>query len=273
MTPTPLTGFIIHSCPYQEKRAIYQFFSYELGVVHGIGSRGLPLFAPICLLSSGKNSLKTFSQMHFGFDDEFCQTHLGQQASLPTLNIRAGRVQYAMLYMNEILYKLLAVENACPLLWQAYHQKICQFHHLDALDKADELTRSELMQLLRVYLREFERALFVELGVAIDFGQDWSGNQIDDEAMYRFVPEMGFIPENSSAIALAKESAKAKVSQIRYSGLALSAMNQANDEPAYYLHHLEQFGQLQKELMDYLLEYRPLHSRTLWQQSMRYQTC
>lgn len=265
-----LNGYVLHHRPYQEKRVIYRFFSHEFGVVHGIGARGLPLFAPIHLWATGKHSLKTFSQSQLGFTHQFHDEL--QRLALPVthapLAIIAGRVQYALLYLNEILYKLLAVENPCPSLWQAYHHKICQFKQLNTMS---ELSVGELMQLLRAYLREFERALFAELGVLVDFEQDFAGEPIDVDQMYRFVPEMGFVPERSAKIADIKAAGKLKVSRIRYVGQSLIAMGQASQNGDLYLSHLHDFGQLQKEMLDYLLEYRPLHSRTLWQQSMRYQ--
>jgi len=44
MKNEPLTGYLLHARAYQEKRAIYQFFSAEHGVVHGMGVRGMPSF-------------------------------------------------------------------------------------------------------------------------------------------------------------------------------------------------------------------------------------
>ena len=73
MRATALNGYLLHQRPYQEKRAIYQFFSYEKGVVHGIGGRGMPLFTPIWLMSSGTKSLKSFGQISLGFSDEFAR--------------------------------------------------------------------------------------------------------------------------------------------------------------------------------------------------------
>ena len=48
MKNEPLTGYLLHARAYQEKRAIYQFFSAEHGVVHGMGVRGMPSFFVFC---------------------------------------------------------------------------------------------------------------------------------------------------------------------------------------------------------------------------------
>lgn len=62
MKDTPLTGYLLNARAYQERRAIYRFFSREHGVVHGIGVRGMPSFALIELFASGQSSLKNFSK-------------------------------------------------------------------------------------------------------------------------------------------------------------------------------------------------------------------
>ena len=67
-----LNGYLLHQRPYQEKRAIYQFFSYEKGVVHGIGGRGMPLFTPIWLMSSGTKSLKALVKSAWDFQMNLC---------------------------------------------------------------------------------------------------------------------------------------------------------------------------------------------------------
>ena len=115
MRATALNGYLLHQRPYQEKRAIYQFFSYEKGVVHGIGGRGMPLFTPIWLMSSGTKSLKSFGQISLGFSDEFVRQLTAQSNEAAyhpaSYGLMTGRVQYALLYMNEILDKLLATES------------------------------------------------------------------------------------------------------------------------------------------------------------------
>ena len=57
MRNEPLTGYLLHARAYQEKRAIYQFFSAEHGVVHGMGVRGMPSFMVVILFASGQNAL------------------------------------------------------------------------------------------------------------------------------------------------------------------------------------------------------------------------
>lgn len=241
---------MLHARAYQEKRAIYQFFTREFGMVHGVGVRGVPSFVPIVLFATGKNALKTFSQIQP--DAQFA------------LSPMTGRSQYALLYMNEVLCRLLVLENACPMLWQAYHDEVLI---LRALSSAQD----ETMSMMKAALRRFERALFVELGVSIDFVCDGLGGAIIHDEYYRFVPEMGFVPIRSTAIHHATDAGK-RVSRVAYLGADLLLMGQASDEPQIFVDKLDEFGQLQKEVMDYLLEYKPLNSRKLWRQSLGFLT-
>ncbi len=272
MRATALNGYLLHSRAYQEKRAIYQFFSYEHGVVHGVGARGMPLFAPIWLMANGVNALKSFSQISLGFHPDFGAACDGMDIDdMPAPKMDAvnyhlikGRVQYALLYMNEVLYKLLAAENPCPKLWQVYHTKTTKLHALDRL----KLDDSDEMQAMRLYLRQFEQALFDELGVAMDYQMDGDGMPIDADTVYRFVPLTGFVPDVAGVAD--RYGQTVKLSRQRYRGDELLRMANAVGDTQAQLEWMPQLSQLQKELMDALLDYKPLNSRTLWQQSIRY---
>lgn len=218
MTPTPLTGFIIHSRPYQEKRAIYQLFSREWGVVHGVGKHGLPSFVVLELFVGGKNSLKNFSQIHP--KSTLSSTHFGQS-------------QYALLYLNELICKLIALENPCPSLWCAYQKSVSD------LQKANDLTA------IKRILRDFETSLFDELGVSIDWAYDSVGRAIDPDGFYEFVPNTGFV--------------RSKVGLL---GEMILAMNDKSN--------LNTLGQIHRQLIDFLLDYKPLNSRKLWVEQLKY---
>lgn len=166
MKNEPLTGYLLHARPYQEKRAIYRFFSAEHGVVHGVGSRGMPSFVLIECFATGTNSLKNFSQI--------CP-----KSALSTCHL--GQIQYALLYLNELIYKLIAPENPCLALWQCYHNSILT------------LQQRPSMSTTKQTLRAFEQVLFAELGASVDWEMDNLGQAIDPVAHYQFVPNQGFI--------------------------------------------------------------------------------
>lgn len=246
-----LNGYILHHRAYQEKRAIYRFFSYEFGMVHGAGVRGMPLFSPLHLQATGQNSLKNFTQIALGFGATF-----PHQASVIQPILSVGKIEYALLYLNEVLCRLLPLENPCPDLWQVYQATLQGLQTLKSCDSAQQMT------LLRLYLRRFERALFLELGVSIDFRSDVLGASIEPDCRYQFLPDAGFVPLSSADKANLKD-------QKIYAGCELIMMQNLTGDYAL-MNCLHKVNDLHRSLMDYLLDYKPLNSRKLWQQSQRY---
>ena len=244
MRNEPLTGYLLHARAYQEKRAIYQFFSAEHGVVHGMGVRGMPSFVVVKLFASGQNALKNFTQIHI-------------TTTSPPYPL--GQNQYALLYLNEIICRLIIAENPCPILWQHYHDSVIQLqtisHHDVGDDKADNSTAHEMsnMNKMKQTLRQFERALFDELGVGIDWGADETGRAIDVQAYYDFIPTRGFVSTDGTGT----------------SGAVIRAVSESD-------HHqpsptaLALLGQVHRAMIDYLLDYKPLNSRKLWAEQVRY---
>ncbi|SPX85475.1 Recombination protein O [Moraxella ovis] len=220
-------------------------------MVSGVGARGMPSFVPMTLFATGKNALKSFTQI--------------QPSPEVSLTPIMGQTQYALLYMNEVLSRLLVPESPCEVLWQVYHDEIMQLRGLGVIEACDSL--SDLKQALR----RFERALFDELGVSLDFECDGLGESIEADGYYRFVPEVGFVPIGSTLINKANDEGK-KLSRVSYLGSDLLEMARAQSNQDLYVKHLQSFSQLQRDVMDYLLEYKPLHSRNLWRQSLQYQS-
>ncbi|TWV82396.1 DNA repair protein RecO [Moraxella sp. VT-16-12] len=227
MKDAPLTGYLLHARAYQERRAIYQFFSREHGVVHGVGVRGMPSFALIELFASGQSSLKNFNQIHLKSSQNIA------------LKNTFGQNQYALLYLNEITTKLISQENPCPALWQSYHNSI------QSLQKTNELA------VIKHILRHFETALFDELGVSIDWGADSMGRVIDPRACYEFIPNQGFV----------------SMAHGRLLGKTMLAIAQHDGIDDVYLNDV---GQIYRTLIDFLLDYRPLNSRKLWAEQLKY---
>ncbi|PIE46909.1 MAG: DNA recombination protein RecO [Gammaproteobacteria bacterium] len=251
MRNEPLTGYLIHHKPYQESRALYYFFTQTHGVVHGIGKKGMPLFAHIQLFANGKRSLKTFTQIQ----------PLAPQVAITGQNLYAG------FYLNELLWKLLANEDAMPILWQNYQQS------LTALRETLNNTQ------LRVLLRFFEQALFAELGYVITLDTDSQGEPIKQEQTYRFIADEGFV----SYVASQKEEPTVFAVSSIFCGKWLQQINdylqnyyhQFNTQKNYHKQAIETdtlkaWSRLHKLMIDYLLDYQPLQSRVLWQQQARY---
>ncbi len=273
-----LNGYLLHQRPYQEKRALYYLFSEHLGIVHGIGKKGAPLFEPLQLFATGKRDLKTFSQITIS-PIEVSQLDKGLSSDISNNNTQAasstpqvltpqpqryqqitGQQQYAALYLNEILLKLLPVEDPAPALWHHYQHSL--------LTLKQSLSADEL----RLCLRQFEQNLFQELGFALNLTQDSMLDNIEADNDYRFLPDIGLMPiiqhpdiqyndiqnmdqvENTNLQAVFKGS---EILAMEHSGITIETLNS--------------WSRLYKHLIDHLLDYQPLQSRLLWQQQQRYQ--
>ena len=273
-----LNGYLLHQRPYQEKRALYYLFSEHLGIVHGIGKKGAPLFEPLQLFATGKRDLKTFSQITIS-PIEVSQLDKGLSSDISNNNTQAasstpqvltpqpqryqqitGQQQYAALYLNEILLKLLPVEDPAPALWHHYQHSL--------LTLKQSLSADEL----RLCLRQFEQNLFQELGFALNLTQDSMLDNIEADNDYRFLPDIGLMPiiqhpdiqyndiqnmdqvENTNLQAVFKGS---EILAMEHSGITIETLNS--------------WSRLYKHLIDHLVDYQPLQSRLLWQQQQRYQ--
>ena len=246
-----LTGYILHQKPYGESRSLVYLFSEEWGVVHGIGRKNLPLFVPIQFFGNGKNSLKTFSQ------SQILQNHI-------TLT---GQSLYAGMYLNEILQKLLPVEEPFAEIWQAYQQCVANMATLfvDPVQSPYDMTR------LKWYLRRFENVLFEQLGYGFDFAKDALGDLIAPSQRYQYQLQQGFMP----VLPLDKPDMSLTGEQLLtwYQCLqdeaSFNQMMQQNFDLAKQL--VNSISVMHRHLMDNLLNYQTLQSRELWQQLTQYQ--
>ncbi len=246
MRNQPLTGFVLHQKPYGENRSLVYLFTQELGVVHGIGKKNLPLFLSIELIATGKQSLKTFSQSQI--------SHFNQPLT--------GQGLFAGMYLNEVLLKLLPVEEPMADLWQAYQTSIATIAQLfqDTTPSVNDLT------LLKWQLRQFETLLFEQLGYGLDFLVDGLGNQIQSEQTYRYQLQQGFVPILNSDKATISLTGKELIQWQQ----CLQQMQMFNKLLAEYpqttqtlLNHI---GSVYRMILDNLLNYQTLQSRVLWRQ-------
>lgn len=266
-----LIGYLLHQRPYQEKRAIYYLFSQQHGIVHGIGKKGAPLFEPLQLFATGKRELKTFSQINLyqaqlqsptDTSGDLPKDAVTAKATAPDNNAIIepqryqyikGQQQYAALYLNEILWKLLPTEDPMPVLWQHYQ------HSLQTLKQPLSA------HALRLCLRQFEHHLFNELGFALTFTHDSTLAPISTHDEYRFLPDVGFVVQSHSM-----EPDKTTISTLQpmFTGTEIIAMAQVGIANTT----LSSWSRLHRYLIDHLLDYQPLQSRLLWQQQQRYQS-
>lgn len=249
-----LVGYLLHQRPYQEKRALYYLFSQQHGVVHGIGKKGAPLFLPLQLFATGKRDLKTFSQINI-VQADISQIDIAQTNNTAMIVDQrpyeqiSGQNQYAALYLNEILWRLLPTEDPMPILWQHYQDSLRQLKQ--------PLTANEL----RLCLRHFEQHLFTELGFALTLAHDNTLAVIEPDCSYRFLPDVGLVP-----IVQADHLASTTVQTV-FDGSEIMIMAKLGISDIT----LGAWSRLHRQLIDHLLDYQPLQSRLLWQQQQRYQ--
>ena len=246
-----LTGYILHQKPYGESRSLVYLFSEEWGVVHGIGKKNLPLFVAIQFFGNGKNSLKTFSQ------SQILQNHI-------TLT---GQSLYAGMYLNEVLQKLLPVEEPFAEIWQAYQQCVANMATLFV----EPAQSPHDMIFLKWHLRRFENVLFEQLGYGFDFAKDALGDLIAPSQRYQYQLQQGFMP----VLPLDKPDISITGEQllIWYQCLLdetrFNQMMQQDFDLAKQL--VNSISAMHRHLMDNLLNYQTLQSRELWQQLTQYQ--
>lgn len=164
-------GYVLHTYPYSETSLIVETFTREHGRVPmvakgakrpGSSLRGaLMQFQPVAFSWSGKNDLRSLTQAEW----------LG---GLPGL---AGDALFCGFYLNELLLKMLARDDAHERLFDCYEEA------LRALGSgADEAS----------VLRGFERELLRETGYALNLTQEAdSGTAIDPDARYVYHAERG----------------------------------------------------------------------------------
>lgn len=261
MRNEPLHAYSLHQRPYQDKRSIYYLFTKEHGVLHGIGKKGIPQFAPLMLFATGKKSLKTLQQVNI-------------VEAVPSL---MGQQQYAALYVNEITLKLLPVEDSMPMVYAQYAHTIAQLQQ--------ELNSVEL----KLVLRGYEQVLFSELGFAIDLEQDSEQQLIEKDQYYYFAADRGWVKPSATEFQQQITSSNQSNQKLKTAALA-SPSKFGERNPSAFMRQppikgetilamqagisvptIDSWTNIHRQLIDYLFDYQPLQSRILWQQFYRYQ--
>ena len=209
---------------------------------------------PLQLFATGKRDLKTFSQINIAPFSSVAQSASQENEDTKNIEIRhqesiTGQHQYAALYLNEILWRLLPTEDPMPILWQHYQNSLYELKK--------PLTTDEL----RLCLRQFESYLFDELGFSLALHQDSLENSIEPEQFYRFLPDVGIVP------ILHTENSESMLTQAVFKGKDILMMV----EQGLCDSTLTAWSRLHRQLIDHMLDYQPLQSRLLWQQQQRYQ--
>ncbi|MDC9719727.1 MAG: DNA repair protein RecO [Gammaproteobacteria bacterium] len=167
-------AYVLHSRPWRESSVIADLFTLNQGrvsvIVHGARkSKGkqpakralVQPFTPLLVSFSGRGELRTSVQ----FD--------GAGPPLPL----AGNGLYSGLYINELLLKLLAIDDPYPHLFAYYQAALNQLAHNPQLEQC---------------LRPFEVHLMNELGYHVNLDKDFvSGLPVVASENYQLHPLQG----------------------------------------------------------------------------------
>jgi DNA repair protein RecO (recombination protein O) len=168
-------AFVLHSIPYKETSLILDVFTRDYGRVALIAKGAkrphsslrpvLQQFQPLQVHWTGKNELKTLTKSEW----------MGGVVPL------VGDALLCGFYMNELIVKFLAREDAHEDLYDHYHATIAQL--------------SQASGSYEKILRPFEIFLLQETGFCapLDYCQD-TGELLDPHLQYVYQPERGLRP-------------------------------------------------------------------------------
>lgn len=220
---SPLPAFVLHSQAYKETSALLDLLTPSgrvRAVLRGARQRSGSLARPFVALEiecKGRGELKTLSRL--------------EAQGVPLW--LTGSALYSGFYLNELLVRLLPMEDACPEVFEQYQ------HSLKALASG---------KALEPILRDFEWCLLNAMGYGFALDYDHTGQPIEADSGYRFDPLAGF-------------SREAAHSPSSFQGTELLALQQARWETPGVLTAAKRLMRL--ALAPHLGS-RPLVSRTLF---------
>jgi len=168
-------AFVLHSYPYKETSLIVELLTRDFGRVALIAKgakrphsqlRGvLQTFQPLSVSWTGKNELRTLTDADW----------VGGMLPLEKTALLCG------FYLNELMVKLLARDDAHPALFDHYVSTLNQLAHAEPAP---------------IVLRKFETALLKETGVAADLTRcTATRTKVLADVQYVVEPERGPRPE------------------------------------------------------------------------------
>jgi len=171
-------GFVLHSYPYKETSLIVDVLTRDHGRValvakgakrpHSKLRGALQTFQPLSLSWSGKSEVRTLTEAEW----------VGGLLPLEKSALLCG------FYLNELLVKLLAREDAHPALFDQYVATLNKLAHGENAP---------------IVLRQFERALLRQTGVAGNWSHCTVSNRpVQPDGAYVVDPEQGTRPERLS---------------------------------------------------------------------------
>jgi len=161
-------AFVLHSRAYKETSALVDLFTLAEGRLRGVlrGARGKlgSVARPFSVLDielRGRSELKTISRIEPAGE----------------YNILQGQRLFCAMYLNELLVRLVPLHDPQPILFEHYRLTLQGLAHQLAIEPL---------------LRTFEWRLLEQLGYGFSFTLDIDGQALQEQMLYRLVPESGF---------------------------------------------------------------------------------
>jgi len=223
-------GYVLHSYPYKETSLLVDAFTRSSGRITLVARsarrprsamRGtLMAFQPLSLSWYGKGEVKTLSKAEW----------------LGGVGLLRGEALLCAFYLNELLMRLLAREDAHEALFDRYAEAL---QHFAAGEASAPI------------LRRFEKALLKELGYALVLDREAGGEAIDPAGYYTYDPEKGPL------------AAKDKNTEQAVMGSTLLSLARDEFDDHRSLHEARA---LMRALINHRLEARQLNSRKVFRE-------
>ena len=233
-------AYVLHTYAYRETSVIVEAFTAEYGRV-ALVARGakrprsemrglLQGFQPLLLSWSGSNELKTLQKAEW-------------RGGMP---LPGGSALLCGFYLNELLLKLLAREDAHPQLYASYETALTEL--VAGREQAP-------------VLRRFELDLLAELGYALPLTQDVdTGGAIEPAARYHYAFDRG--PRRLPDPGAAAFAAEPRRGALLVHGATLIALAERRFPDAQTAAEAKR---LMREVLDHYLEQRGVESRRMVQ--------
>lgn len=229
------TGYLLHSVAYRESSLLADIFTLEEGrlrcIAKGFRKPGRSGLA---------KSLNPYTEYKFNWTGRGELKTLTAADALQSSVLLQGDALYTGLYLNELLYRLLHEQEPHPAVYGEYK---------------NQLVRLSLGVIEEAALRLFEITLLEELGYGLVLDREAStGATLDGGLFYRYLPEEGLQPVPEHRDLLCWRGADL---------LAVAERNFSSEQAR------RAAKQLLRQVLDFYLGGKPLHSRELFRSHRR----
>lgn len=229
--------FVLHSRPFQENQLLVELLTEYDGKVSAL------VYVGQSKRSIKKGLIQPFLPLKVVFkkQDSTLKRISSVEASEKSYILRKNSL-YSAFYINELLVRLLNDDIMCESLFSHY-----------------QVTLSCLSQNLPIapQLRQFELSLLDELGLSFDFSPIFDENN-DNIVGFYYLAEQGFIPAYKYSVNTITTS------YFNTGHLQAIAESIHHDKPLETPDAELTFKLLMRDVINHLLDGKPLNSRTLF---------